>query len=29
MLRASIEYSGADAGLSGIADVAKVGDAGI
>ncbi len=29
MLRASIEYSGADAGLSGIADGAKVGDAGI
>ena len=29
MLRASIEYSGADAELSGIADGAKVGDAGI
>lgn len=29
MLRASIEYSGADANLSGIVDGAKVGDAGI
>ena len=29
MLRASIQYSGADAELSGIADGAKVGDAGI
>ena len=29
MLRASIEYSGSDARLSGIADGAKVGDAGI
>ena len=29
MLRASIEYSGADAELSGIADGAKAGDAGI
>jgi hypothetical protein len=29
MLRASIEYTGKDAGLSGIADGAKAGDAGI
>ncbi len=29
MLRASIQYSGADANLSGIADGAKAGDAGI
>jgi hypothetical protein len=29
MLRASIEYSGADANLTGIADGAKAGDAGI